>query len=178
MTARRCRSGFTLIEVMVAAAIAAVVVTGARTLLLSVSDSTERLVRSVQASDARLNGERLLHQLVRNVDPDTGTGSIGGDSQRLAFRSWCAVSRGWQEPCSVVLSISTRSDSSELLARLSTGEAVTLSVRPGPAVFRYLGSAEDGGVWFTNWEAGRRSPKAIGLISQRDTVILPIGAAQ
>ena len=170
------RRGFTLVEVLVALAIAGTVVVTARALLEAIADDAERLVDHAAANDTDANSERLLRRLVSNLEVGTDTvRRFAGDERAARFTSWCDVPRGWQERCAVTLAIDTDGTEPVLAAALSTGEVLVLRRGFTNASLHYLGDAARGGTWFRSWGESVTAPLAIRAILDSDTLILRIG---
>jgi prepilin-type N-terminal cleavage/methylation domain-containing protein len=176
---RRSRHrGFTLIELVVAITLSGVVLLGARALWESLAVSVDRL-RTQATTDARdENGERLLRSLVGRLEVGTDQSrEFAGDEQHVQFTTWCDVPAGWQERCDAVIGIEPDSDgrSGRLVARLSTGEVITLERGFVSGALRYLDDPVGGGIWFRIWGHGITAPLAIGVITDGDTAIVRIG---
>lgn len=167
--------GFTLLEVIVALSIGTFVIVAARMLLENLGVGTSRIVRSARQIDRDANGERLLRSLVGQIEVGVPEESFGGDEHSMEFTSWCRVSRGWLERCSVTLSVE-RSDSAQFLVALfPDGARVVLRRANRRLRLRYLADASEGGTWFVKWGHGPACPRAIGVLADSDTVIVRIG---
>lgn len=172
----KARRGFTLVEVMVALVISAIVVLGARMLLEQLGDSALRTVAAAGRADRTANGERLLRDLAGRLEIGTEKSvQFSGEPRTARFGSWCDVPSGWQERCPVELSVVDRGAQSLLVANLASGDSVTLLVRDHPIELRYLDDPRAGGRWFTSWGAGITAPLAFAVISAGDTTIVRIG---
>jgi prepilin-type N-terminal cleavage/methylation domain-containing protein len=170
------RRGFTLVEVLVALVLAALVILGARGLLAGLSDSAARISRVARAADADANAERTLRALVGRLEigtPDAGL--FTGDVRSAAFTSWCDTRFGWQERCRVTLTADSAGEMRSLVARLSTGERLVLRRAVRELSFRYLADAATGGAWTQRWGAGLTAPVAIGVVVDGDTLIVRVG---
>jgi prepilin-type N-terminal cleavage/methylation domain-containing protein len=173
---RRSRRGFTLIEVMVALAVGAVVVLGARLALAQLADDADRIVKGAARLDGEANGERLLRSLFRRLEVGTEiAGPFGGDERAMHFTTWCDLPAGWQERCQATVAIDTVDDAPALVAHLSTGEVITLRAGFHRATLRYLNDPASGGSWFRGWGTGLTAPRAVGIIVDDDTLVLRIG---
>ena len=173
---RTARAGFTLVELMVALVVSAVVVLGARTLLEQLGESAHRTIAAAARADRAANGERLLRDLVGRLEVGTSDATrFAGEPATASFSSWCDVPSGWQERCSVTLVATNAEGRASLAARLEPGDSVTVLVRDAPIELRYLDDPRAGGRWFTSWGAGITAPLAIGVISGGDTMIVRIG---
>jgi hypothetical protein len=163
---------------MVAITLSGIVLLGARALWESLAGSVDRL-RVQAADDAReVNGERLLRSLVGRLEVGTDQSrEFAGDERHTTFTTWCDVPAGWQERCAAELAIESDSGKTlRLVARLSTGEAITLKRGFETGVLRYLNDPVGRGVWFRIWGHGITAPLAIGVITDGDTAIVRIGA--
>lgn len=174
--ARERRGGFTLVEMMVALVISAIVVLGARMLLEQLGDSALRTVAAATRTDREANGERLLRELAGRLEVGTDASArFSGEPGIARFGSWCDVPSGWQERCTVALVVIPRGGRSSLVATLASDDTVTLLVRDQPIALRYLDDSRAGGRWFTSWGAGITAPLAFAVISGGDTTIVRIG---
>lgn len=170
------RGGFTLVEVLVALAIAGTLVVTARMLLEQLAEDAERLVAHAATNDAEANADRTLRELVSSLEVGTDDARrFAGEERAAQFTSWCEVPRGWQERCTVTLAIDTQGPEPVLVASLSTGELLVVRRDFSNAALRYLGDAARGGTWFRSWGESITSPLAIGIVVDADTVILRIG---
>lgn len=170
------RGGFTLVEILVALAIAGTVIVTARMLLEQLADDAERLVAHAAANDTEANAERMLREVVSSLEVGTDDSRrFAGDERVTRFTSWCEVPRGWQERCAVTLAIDTQGPEPVLAASLSTGELLVLRRGFSNATLRYLGDAARGGTWFRSWGESITAPLAIGVVLDADTLILRIG---
>ena len=164
------RPGFTVLEVIVALTVGAMVLVGARVMLGAIADGGEAIRGQATANDRDANTERLLRTLLRQVETSAAGADFGGDRGTLAFSSWCAVPGGWQERCRVSVSVVETIGQSRLVATLSTGESFELLYGFSAAEWRYVGDAARGGTWFEVWGEGIALPVALGLLVRRDSV--------
>jgi prepilin-type N-terminal cleavage/methylation domain-containing protein len=169
------RNGFTLVEVLVALAIGAVVLVSARTLIDGIASHARATVRAMHDSDVRSNGERLAQQLAANLillpDPQP---SFTGTEREAAFDAWCPAARGGLERCHVNLALSTNPRETGVELSLSTG--AKLAFLPGAnARIRYLSDAADGGHWDALWRQPQTPPLAVALSAGGRSLVLRIG---
>jgi prepilin-type N-terminal cleavage/methylation domain-containing protein len=171
------RSGFTLIELIVAITISGIVLLGARALWESLAQSVDRLRGQATVAERRANGERLLRSLVGRLEVGTDQShEFAGDARHASFTTWCDMPAGWQERCAVDLAIEPDSANTlRLVARLSTGEVIALQRGFRTGALRYLNDPIGGGIWFRIWGHGITAPLAIGVITDGDTAIVRIG---
>lgn len=173
---RSPRAGFTLIEVVVALVVSAVVLLGARAMLGEVGDDALRIASQARRVDRDANAEREMRRLVGELELGTGEASqFAGDPARASFASWCDAPGGWQERCAVVLEVVPNGAGARLVVRTSASGAFVVrdSLRSGS--LRYLTRVTNGGDWIRVWGAGITAPLAIGVILDADTLIVPIG---
>jgi prepilin-type N-terminal cleavage/methylation domain-containing protein len=172
----RSRAGFTLIEIVVALVVSAIVLLGARAMLGEVGDDALRISAETARLDSDANGERALRALVRRLDLGSGEASqFAGDPRQVSFSSWCDVPSGWQERCVVTLTLEPHAGKSAFVIRTSKGALLLVRDRVGMGELRYLTTVTGGGEWIRVWGAGITAPLAIGIILDRDTLIAPIG---
>lgn len=169
-------AGFTLVEVVVATVVASFVVLAARELYDTLTSNLERVRQTASTADARMNGERLLRQVVRNaeahLDPDS---TFVGDRVSAAFISSCQTPWGWLERHKIALSVRDSADWSLVTVRCGRqARVVAMRVR-GPVTLQYLTTEALGNAWLDSWSAGQMPPRAIGIKTKTDTLILPIG---
>ena len=170
------RAGFTLIELVVAIAIASMAMLFARSLLEELADDAERIVKHASDSDEAANGEHLLRELVGRLEVGTDDSTrFGGHERAARFTSWCEMPSGWLERCRVTLALAEKGREPVLVAALSTGEILVLRRGFVFGELRYLADPARGGSWFKSWGGSVTSPLAIGVILDADTLILRIG---
>ena len=173
----RRRDGFTLIEILVAFMIGGLVLASAQQILSALSASAAVTEINGLAADRGVNGEDMLYRLTGRLDVATpGATPFFGADRIAEFSSWCEVPRGWLETCTVVLAVDTVRGQPAVTARFDDSTRVVLIQGFARGAFRYLESADDGGVWQRVWGRGLGAPLAIGVILDRDTLIVPIGA--
>ena len=156
-----------------------IAIAGARSVLGALADHADRINRVARESDRFANGERSLRALVGGLHIGAAGGpTFSGDEREAHFSTWCPTPAGWQERCRVRLVI-VRADSLEdgwtVGAMLPSGELLSL-IPGGPTVrFAYLRDAAAGGTWVRSWGAGITAPVAVGIMTERDTLIVRVG---
>ncbi len=173
-------NGFTLIEVLVALVVGSIVLLGAHRILAVLADQAHALTRHAADVDQHANGERMLRDLVGQLELGSpGTIAFTGSQDTVRFSSWCESPAGWLEQCQVTLSFAARGDRQVLRAQLGTGQTFDLIQGFSAGGFRYLESAAGGGQWFQRWGTGITSPLGIGVLLARgdtvDTMLVRIG---
>jgi len=172
----RRRSGFTLVEVMVALLVGGIVLLGARVMFESLTDQAHRIADAAIVADREANADRELRALAGRLEVGTAPGTeFAGDPASATFASWCEVPAGWLERCIVQLSIEHERAGSALVARTSLGDTLVLRRGFRGGVIHYLESAVSGGSWIRVWGAGITAPVAFGIFLDRDTLIVRIG---
>lgn len=166
--------GFTLLEVMVALALAGVVLLGARALLEQVGAGSEAIAAGAVEADRDANAERTLRDLLSRVEVRPSGGPFAGDARGARFTTWCDVPAGWQERCVASLGLVKAGDDNVLAVE---ARGALLPVRRGFAAgeLLYLTSADRGGSWVRDWNSGVEPPLAVGVVMDADTLILRIG---
>ena len=165
------RSGFTLVELMVALTIGAGLLLAGRLLLEQVASAEQVIVADTTARDSTFLKARLLHSLVRNLE--IGTDSVttfAGNEHMAEFTSWCVDSIANRTRCTVRLVIDTT-----VTVVTSTCRPAILQRTTQVGEFRYLSDARNGGSWYRTWGIGITAPMAIGVIVGADTTVLRIG---
>ena len=172
----RTRAGFTLVEILVASVVASIVVLAARGLYDALAASLDHVRRATATADGRANGDRVLRQLVRNaeahVDPDS---AFVGDAVAARFVSSCQSPRGWLERHPAALGIVDSARWSLVIVQCPLADSTVAMRVPGPVTLRYLTSEAQGSTWVDSWSAGQMPPRAIGIRTGHDMMILPLG---
>jgi prepilin-type N-terminal cleavage/methylation domain-containing protein len=170
------RGGFTLIELMLALALAGLVFIGILLLLNQLSDARSRFAQEAFRSDSRANGARVLRTLIERAVPRNDlVDHFVGDESEVEFASWCDVAAGWTEPCRVRLSVTQSPDSGVIRADLSTGEKLQLAGWSGSVEFRYFAAVAGADQWIRAWTSNVTVPAAFGVVNGSDTVVVRAG---
>jgi prepilin-type N-terminal cleavage/methylation domain-containing protein len=170
------RSGFTLVEVMVALLIGAMVVSAAGALVIILRDRADGIARSTALVDADANGENVLRELAANVTHDGDSMvAVTGTADSVTFRSWCETSEGWLGHCTVRLRFE-RKVQATLIAEMRGGYNGVLTLRDGfkRGHLVYLEERERRLHWVSSWTS-RHTPAALGAVIDRDTLLFPLG---
>jgi prepilin-type N-terminal cleavage/methylation domain-containing protein len=168
--------GFTLIEVMVALVVSAIVLLGARAMLGEVGDAAARISVESGRLDTNANADHALRALVRNLDLGYANEAVfAGELRQVTFVSWCDTPGGWQERCKVEITIEKREGGDALVVHTPRSGAIVVRDHVRNGSLRYLTTVYGGGEWIRSWGAGITAPLAIGIILDSDTLIVPIG---
>ena len=98
--------GFTLIEVMIALTLSALVVLLAHRVFTGVVDGSARLQDARAALDRDANSRRTLTEVFGSLDVGTeGARGFAGRPERAEFTTWQRVPDGWLERRRVVLGV-------------------------------------------------------------------------
>jgi prepilin-type N-terminal cleavage/methylation domain-containing protein len=176
------RTGFTLLEVLVAVMIAAALLLSADVVFEQMADSRSSTARAAMDRDRMQNATAAMRSWVRQIDVSPGHGptssprSFVGDGIESKFTSWCVAPGGWERECDVSLRAVADSNRIGVVALSSTGDSATLLVRDSTVALRYLIDAADGGRWVNSWPQGPTVPLAIGIVSRSDTIVFRVGA--
>ena len=170
---RKPRAGFTLVEVLVALTLAAVVAVVARAMGEVIGVTEKSIGVATLERDRLMNAERHLRSLaLRAVVNDAQDRRFVGRPDSVSFASFCDTRGGWQEVCRVSMSLSNENGRWIVLHR--PGEQPAMIPLPEDAALRYLLSAPDR--WVDAWDSGITMPLAIGISGATRRVVLRIGA--
>ncbi len=173
---RQNRGGFTLLELMVALALSAGVLLGARAMLEALADDADRISTAAAQTDADANAEQTLRGLIGQIEVGpSDSAEFAGSPDAARFTTWCDMPGGWQERCRVVLAVEVQRGVVVLAAHREDGSTVVLRRGARTGAFRYLSSAANGGQWLPRWGAGTTAPLAIGILFDDDTLVARIG---
>ena len=149
----RCRQGFTLIEVMVAVAIAGIVIVAAHQIFTGVADGARAVATARASLDRSANARRWLKATFLSLEPP-----FEGRANRASFTSWQLVPGGWfeQRPTQLV------QEGSHFLG--TTGaESLPLADSVRDVAFDYLLDPGADAKWVREWISPVSAPIAIRL---------------
>ena len=176
------RRGFTLLELSVALLVGVTVIAGARVTLAVMVDHAQAMSVEGAATAKEANGERLLRQLVLHAEAGADpSATFGGTAQGVEFHTWCVTHQGWSERCIVALTLDrdeNRAERRVLRAWLPDEETLQLLEVEAPARFAFLEDPAHGGRWSATWGPSASAPRALGVFSGTDTLILRVGGRQ
>jgi type II secretory pathway component PulJ len=173
---RSSRPGLTLIELMLALMLTGFLFLGGRLMLDQLADAGAVLARHAGESDTEANAERLLRALVGRADAAADTARpFAGAPDETSFESWCERPAGWLERCRVTLNLQRVGGNTVIAATLSTGERYQLRSFRGRGAFRYLGRGPATNGWLLAWGRSIVAPRAVGVVTEGDTLLLRLG---
>ncbi len=173
------RRGFTLIEVMVALALGAIVLLMAHRIFGQAADAMRALRQSREELDREQNGIRWLSLAFGNLDVADSAGGFEGLPDRVRFQSWQLTPSGWLERVPLELG----SAGGVLEARSEGKSPITLADSVVGAQFDYLLEPGARTKWVATWISPLSAPVAVRLrIARRanslewtDTLLVLIG---
>src|SRR5919197_4553965 len=131
----RHERGFTLIEVLVALTIGALVVLLAHQVFTAVADDGRALLTARDRLDHTMNARRWLAATFLSLDVGTdSTGGFEGRAHRMEFAAWERTPDGWFERRHVALG----READRFEASATPGAAVELMDSVGDVAFDYL----------------------------------------
>lgn len=170
------RRGFTLVELMVALAVGAIVLIGGRALVEGVGMQASAVVRASRTVDERASALRTTRQVVGNltVSPSVDAGFVG-DAVRSRFASWCPSAWGETEVCKATLFIVAAAKG--IAVRLTTSSGLTVDLVEGARAARleYVSTTTGEARLVPTWPSPFTTPLGIAVISDQDTLLLRIG---
>jgi prepilin-type N-terminal cleavage/methylation domain-containing protein len=166
--------GFTLIEVMIALALAGLVVLLAHRVFTGVVDGAERLGVARTALDRQANARRSLTEMLGSLDVGTeGAGGFAGRPERAEFTTWQRVPTGWLERRRVIIGV----EGGVLVARSDQSLALQDSV--SRVEFDYLLEPGANAAWVREWISPVSAPVAVRVRIRRvaaiDTLLFIVG---
>jgi prepilin-type N-terminal cleavage/methylation domain-containing protein len=169
------RRGFTLIEVMIALALSALVVLLAHRIFTGVIDGAERLGAARSRHDRDANAHRTLTEMFGSLDVGSeGAGGFAGRPEQVQFASWQRVPGGWVERRRVVLGV----ENGVLVA--SSDQSIALQDSISGIEFDYLLEPGANAAWVREWISPVSAPMAVRMrIARRaavDTLLFIVGS--
>jgi prepilin-type N-terminal cleavage/methylation domain-containing protein len=176
------RSGFTLLEVLVAVIVSAALLLAADAVFEQLADSRVASAHEATERDHVQNARELIRSWLRQVvvSPQIDASGLphefGGDSVAAHFTSSCIAPGGWERECQVTLGVSSDSTGAVLTAVSSTGDSASLRSSGRGQELLYLIDAANGGEWMRSWPVGPTVPIAVAVVTPKDTTVFRIGA--
>ncbi len=153
-------AGFTLIEVLVALTIGAIVVLFAHELLGAVADRGRTLTVARAALDRSANARRWLDATFLSLDVGTeGAGGFDGRPDHAAFTTWLLTPDGWFERRTVSLA----RNNDRLVASVAPGQPVALMDSVAELALDYLLEPGAESRWVREWVSPVSAPLAVRM---------------
>lgn len=169
------RRGMTLVELIVALVLSALVLGGARSLLATVSDAGTRMRRWSLARDDEALGLALFRRGLRTaVSREGAGGAFLGDASAMSFSARCSTGGGWDRPCRIDVRIVERRDTATLIITEQGRSDRSGPFALGGLEFRYIRVGPQGEEWLSAWTQAITRPAAVALLSRRDTTVLQV----
>jgi prepilin-type N-terminal cleavage/methylation domain-containing protein len=175
MTAAADRRGFTLLEVVVALALTAVVALTAHGVLSAIIEASGRAAIAREANDRRMNGRQWLTTAVASID--VGRAGFEGTADSATFTAWLPVAEGWMTPERITILLT-----GDTLALRGAARTVALETGVESIRLDYLAEPGLAGAFMEGWNSPISAPQAVRLrITQVDpaagidTVFLVVG---
>ncbi len=158
------QGGFTLVELMVALAIAGLVVLTAHRLFAAAGDAGRTLRAAREALDRQSNARRWLAATFLSLDVGRDSaGSFEGRPDHVVFSAWELTSDGWFERRRVSLD----KVGQRLVAHALPGEPITLVDSIASLDFDYLLEPGAESRWVRVWVSPVSAPLAVRLRVER-----------
>jgi prepilin-type N-terminal cleavage/methylation domain-containing protein len=166
--------GFTLIEVMIALTLSALVVLLAHRIFTGVVDGVHALQGARTALDRDANARRDLTEMFGSLDVGTeGAGGFAGRRDRVDFTTWQRVPQGWLERRRVSLG----AEGGILVAR--SDMSIALEDSASGVEFDYLLEPGINAAWVREWISPVSAPVAVRVRIARkaavDTLLFIVG---
>jgi len=168
--------GSTLIELIVAMTVGAIVMLGTRQLFEQLSRSARSVAQYTAITSGQSNAEQLVRELVRRAEVGLELPPFEGTTREMHFGSWCDAVGGWTERCLVHLS--PNAEATEWTFAEDTPEDSPHALRVklgGVQRFIYYDASNEPRTWKVSWPRGNPLPLAVALVRASDTLILRIG---
>ena len=157
-------SGFTLIEVVVALAIAGLVVLLASRVFGAAADASHALVRARAGLDREANARRWLAAAFRSLDVgQDSAGPFAGQEDRVEFSSWLETVDGSFARSRLAL----RADEGRFVVVATPGDTVALADSVESVAFDYLLEPGADTKWVRAWISPVSAPLGVRIRVQR-----------
>jgi len=156
----RDQRGFTLIEVVIALAVGAMVVLVAHQLFAAIADQGRVLTAARTALDREANARRWLAAAFLSLDVGTeGANGFDGRTDHATFTTWLVTPEGWFERCNVVLGRNAEA----LVAIVTPGSTIRLRDSVTDVQLDYLLEPGAESRWVREWVSPVSAPVAVRL---------------
>jgi prepilin-type N-terminal cleavage/methylation domain-containing protein len=150
---RRRREGFTVIEVMVAVAIAGVVIVAAHRIFTGVAEGARAVAVTRESLDRSVNAQRWLKATLLSLEPP-----FEGRADRASFTSWQLVPGGWLERAPTQLL-----QEGSAFFGVAGAERLQLADSVSAVMFDYLLDPGADTKWVRQWISPVSAPLAVRL---------------
>lgn len=158
------RRGFTLVEVMVALALAGTVALLAHRLFGVVLEGSRQLGIEARTLDREQNAGRLLSSMLLSIAVGTaGDAQFEGRSDRVRFSAWMETEDGWFERREIAVALA----GARLQATISPGESVVLGDSVQALALDYLLELGAESRWVAEWISPVTAPLAVRVRTRR-----------
>jgi prepilin-type N-terminal cleavage/methylation domain-containing protein len=147
------RRGFTLVEVMVAMTIAAIVIVAAHQVFTSVADGSKAVAIARESLDRSSNARRWLKAMFLSLEPP-----FDGRANRMSCTSWQETPGGWFAPKSLTLAL----EKDRLMAG-AADQSIELREGATDVAFDYLLEPGADTKWVREWVSPVSAPLAVRL---------------
>jgi len=178
---RRDSRGFTLLEVLVALTLGAIVVLAAHRIFTGVVDGVRRMDAARADLDRAMNARRWLTATVGSLAVGDQDGPFVGKPDQVAFGSWQLTPEGWLTRRRVALGAAN----GRFVAVGPQGDPLVLADSVRDVQFDYLLEPGENTRWVREWMSPVSAPLAIRVRIKRgavsgergavDTLLLIIG---
>jgi prepilin-type N-terminal cleavage/methylation domain-containing protein len=152
--------GFTLVEVLVALTIGALVVLVAHQLFAATADRGHTLITARTSLDRAANARRWLAATFLSLDVGTeGAGGFEGRTDHVVFTAWLLTPDGWFERRPVTLG----SEQGHVQASVPPGTAIALIDSVSDVQFDYLLEPGADSRWVREWVSPVSAPVAVRM---------------
>lgn len=170
MMTTRLRKGLTLLEILVAIVVVAIVLGIGHRVLSIVGDHAIRHSHSQAPVTLFFT---TLRNLALQIDLRSGSMPLRGTEASAQFSSWCTAAAGWPRRCDAHLTLHQDKGRCRALLKFD-GDSVSLATAD-PCKLGYLIDAESGGHWALTWTDTERTPLAIQISLGSDTLLVRLG---
>jgi hypothetical protein len=171
-------AGFSLLEIVLAIGIVAVVVTMAGVVMHTLGKGHTTLTQATHAHDREMNGWRMLRGLAARAELRvTGEDRFQGSENGMDLPTWCPSAGGWMERCLTSVFLGSAAGHERMRVVVGNGTAFDVPLvdsGAGPE-FRFIRVSPDRLDWAPRWSSTSTLPSAVAIVSGRDTIVLRIG---
>jgi prepilin-type N-terminal cleavage/methylation domain-containing protein len=174
--------GFTLIEVLLALSLGALVVLLAHRIFTGVLDGVRRVAEARAGLDREQNARRWLVEALGSLEVGDRAGSFAGHPDRVEFGNWQLTPEGWLGRQRLTLGAM----GSHLVARFAGGDSLVLADSVTDVQCDYRLEPGERATWVREWISPVSAPLAIRLriartvsgepgVGRVDTLLLIVG---